>query len=143
MITPGLLLINIFFIWGSAVLFSVVLEWRLPIPLWAGLVFGVLLWLAGLMFAMQVTAERRRMRRGTAQPGTRLMGLVAHPYATARLMMNLGIGLAFRSWVTLIIAVLLYPVYTLLAKRRRSALSVNRRQLENLRRNYGPGRQRR
>ncbi len=140
MVTPGLLLINIFFIWGSAILFSVVLKWRLPIPLWAGVVFGIILWIAGLLFAMQVTAERRRLRRGTARPGTHLMGLVAHPYATSRLMMNLGIGLAFRSWVTLIIAVLLYPAYTLLAKRRRSALSVNQRQLENLRRNYGTGR---
>ncbi len=139
MVTPGLLLINTFFIWGSAILFSVVLEWRLPIPLWAGLVFGILLWIAGLLFAIQVTAERRRLRRGTARAGTRLMGLVAHPYATSRLMMNLGVALAFRSWVTLIIAVLLYPLYTMLARRRRSALSVNRRQLENLRRNYGPG----
>ncbi len=138
MVTPGLLLINTFFIWGSAILFSVVLKWRLPIPLWAGLVFGVLLWIAGLLFAIQVTAERRRMRRGTARAGTHLMGLVAHPYATSRLTMNLGVALAFRSWVTLIIAVLLYPLYTMLARRRRSALSVNRRQLENLRRNYGP-----
>ncbi len=143
MITPGLLALNILFIWGSAILFSMVLKWRLPIPLWAGMTFGVLLWIAGFLFAIQVTAERRRLRRGTARAGTHLMGLVAHPFATARLMMNLGIGLAFRSWVTLIIAVLLYPMYTLLARRRRSALSVNRRQLENLRRNYGPGRTRR
>ena len=143
MITPGLLLINVFFIWGSAILFSVVLNWRLPIPLWAGLVFGILLWMAGLLLAIKVTAERRRLRRGTARSGTHLMGLVAHPFATTRLMMNLGIALAFRSWVTLIIAVLLYPLYTMLAKRRRSALSVNRRQLENLRRNYGSSRSRR
>lgn len=143
MIAPGLLLVNIFFIWGSAILFGVVLKWRLPIPLWAGLVFGILLWIAGLLFAIQVTAERRRLRRGTARSGTHLMGLVAHPFATTRLMMNLGMALAFRSWVTLIIAILLYPMYTLMAKRRRSALSVNRRQLENLRRNYGSGRFRR
>ena len=143
MVTPGLLLINVFFIWGSAILFSLILKWRLPVPLWAGLVFGRLLWIAGSLLAILVRAERRRLRRGTARSGTHLMGLVAHPFATSRLMMNLGIALAFRSWVTLVIAILLYPTYTLLAKRRRSALSVNRRQLESLRRNYSPGRLRR
>ncbi len=55
-------------------------------------------------------------------------------------MMNLGVGLAFRSWPTLIVACLFYPVAVTVARRRNSTLAVTPRQLERLQRRHQSGR---
>ncbi|MHB8780464.1 MAG: hypothetical protein ACYC55_03645 [Candidatus Geothermincolia bacterium] len=138
--TPGLLLINLVLVWGSVVA-GLLLKWRLLfLPFWLAIPLGVLGWLAGLGVSCGARAERRRRRRNGGGGIPRFTGIAGYPFATARLMMNLGVGLAFRSWPTLIVACLFYPVAVAVAKRRNSTLAVTPRQLERLQRRHQSGR---
>ena len=109
-----------------AVLASIVVayaaDWRMPISPWIAAPAGLILWGSGLLYTLHLRGEiREAMERGTL-PSRRH----GYPMVEARAAMHLGAALGFRSWPTLIVAVVCAAVNLGLA------VSMRRRLLSRL-----------
>jgi len=100
-------------LWGS-VITGLAAGWRMGIPLPVAIPIGMAIWLLGLFYNFSVIQRRRRglalHRASLARRG--------YLRITARTAMNLGVAIGSRSWLTLIVAILLIPFYTAAARRR-------------------------
>jgi len=108
-------------LWGS-VITSLAAEWRINIPLPVAAALGVIIWLLGFLYNASMV---RRLRR---RPATHRSAITRRGYQRilARTIMNLGIAVGFRSWLTLIVAALLIPFYAAAARRRERYLDYMR-----------------
>jgi len=115
------ILLHFVLVWGS-IITGLAAGWRLPIPIVVSIPLGLMIWALGLLYNVSVT---RRYRRG---PATHRSALVRRSYQriAARTIMNLGIAIGFRSWLTLIVAALLIPFYASAANRRQRYLDYMR-----------------
>jgi hypothetical protein len=108
-------------LWGS-VLTGLLAGWRLPLSNLVAIPLGLLLWAAGLLFNIYVI---QRVRNSPPMRRSEMTGR-SYQRITARTLMNLGLGLLFRSWLTLIVAILLIPFYTAASRSRRRYLDYMR-----------------
>lgn len=108
-------------LWGS-VITGLAAGWRINIPLPVAVPLGVMIWLLGLLYNLSVIQRRQR---GLARHRSAL-ARSSYLRITARTIMNLGIALAFRSWLTLIFAVVIIPFYAAAARRRERYLDYMR-----------------
>jgi hypothetical protein len=115
------ILLHVILLWGS-VITGLAAGWRINIPLPVAIPLGAMIWMLGLLYNISVI---QRQRRGLA---THRAALARRGYLriTARTIMNLGIALGFRSWLTLIFAALLIPFYAAAARRRERYLDYMR-----------------
>lgn len=101
-------------IWAS-VATGLIAGWLLPLPVWVSMPLGFLLWVGGLLYNISsINRQRREPATHRAAEDHRIYQRIS-----ARTLMNLGIALAFRSWLTIIVAIVLIPLYTAAARRRR------------------------
>lgn len=112
-----IILLHLLAIWMS-VATSLMAGWSISLRPYITLPLGFMLWLLGFFFNLRLIETRRRKR------ATHSRAHVQESYRriTARTVMNLGIALAFRSWLTMIVAGLLIPLYIEAAKRQRMYL---------------------
>lgn len=116
-----IIVLHLILLWGS-VATGLVAGWRLPLSNLILVPLGIILWGAGLLYNMHnVKALRQR-------PALHRSALVRRSYRRilARTMMNLGIGLVFASWLTLIVSLVLIPIYSAAANKRRQYLEYMR-----------------
>lgn len=90
-------------------------NWRLPVSYAVAIPLGVILWGTALIYNLH---DVQKFRQSLASHRTALAHR-GYRRIAARTLMNLGIGLAFRSWLTLIVAAALVPFYIEAAKKRR------------------------
>ncbi len=116
-----IILLHFILLWGS-VITGLAAGWRINIPLAAAVPLGVMIWLLGLLYNLSVMQRQKRgpMRHRTAQTHRSLLRIAA------RTLMNLGVAAASRSWLTLIVAVIIIPFYTAAARRRERYLDYMR-----------------
>jgi hypothetical protein len=115
------ILLHFVLLWGS-VITSLAAGWRINMPLSVAIPLGIMVWLLGLIYNVSVI---RRQRQGAATHRT-AQAQRGYLRITARTIMNLGIAIGFRSWLTLIIAVILIPFYAAAARRRERYLDYMR-----------------
>lgn len=115
------IVLHFFLLWGS-VITGLAAGWRIPIPIYVSLPLGLMIWAVGLLYNLSAT---QRHRRG---PATHRAALARRGYQRiiARTIMNLGVAVGFRSWLTLIVAVILIPFYAAAARRRQRYLDYMR-----------------
>ncbi len=101
-------------LWGSIGI-GLMAGWKLPIANLVAIPLGIVLWAVGLTYNAY---NIRRMREKSAGHRTALARR-GYRRIVARTIMNLGFVLAFRSWLTLIVAIILIPFYVLAAHQRR------------------------
>ena len=108
-------------LWGS-VITGLAAGWRIPIPIAVAIPLGLMIWALGLLYNVSLTQHHRR------GPATHRTALARRSYQriAARTIMNLGVAIGFRSWLTLIVAALLIPFYAAAANRRRRYLDYMR-----------------
>ncbi len=108
-------------LWGS-VITGLTADWRMPVPIAVCVPLGIMIWALGLLYNLSAI---RHSRRGSA---THRAALARRSYQriTARTIMNLGIVVGFRSWLTLIVAAVLVPFYAAAARRRQRYLDYMR-----------------
>jgi hypothetical protein len=108
-------------LWGT-VATGFMAGWRLPISFVVAVPLGLLLWAAGFLYNLNYARQFKH-----ALPQHRA-ALARRGYwrIAARTTMNVGIGLGFRSWLTLVAAGLLIPFYAAAARRRRLYLDYMR-----------------
>jgi uncharacterized membrane protein len=113
-----ILFVHFIFLWGSVAL-GLAAGWRLPLPVWAASILGILIWFCGLLLNLStISRQRREIRRQAYRQG----GRINFPRIAARTLMNLGICVGFRSWFTLVVSILLLPLYVAAAHQRRRYL---------------------
>lgn len=112
-----IILLHILAIWMS-VATSLMAGWYLPLRLYVSFPLGFLTWCLGLFLNLRLIESYRR------NPATHSTAQVQKSYKriAARTLMNLGIALAFRSWLTMIFAGILIPFYARAARKRRMYL---------------------
>jgi hypothetical protein len=81
-----------------------------------------MIWLMGLLYNVSLI---RRQRMGKA-PHRTVLASRSYLRITARTVMNLGIVVGSRSWLTLIVAAILIPFYAAAARRRERYLDYMR-----------------
>lgn len=108
-------------LWGS-VITGLMADWRLPISILVAIPLGLLLWAAGFLFNMYV------IQRARQEPALHRAEMNRRRYQriAARTLMNVGVGLAFRSWLTLIVAAILIPFYAAASRSRQRYLEYMR-----------------
>jgi hypothetical protein len=115
------IILHFLLFWGS-VITGLAAGWRIGIPLAVAVPLGVLVWLTGFLYnAGIVRRQRQRLARHRSAATRR-----GYQRILARTVMNLGVALGFRSWLTLIIAALLIPFYAAAARRRERYLDYMR-----------------
>ena len=104
-------------LWGS-VLTGLVAGWRLPINNFLAIPLGLLLWALGFWFNMYV------IQRARQEPALNRAEMSRRRYLriAARTLMNIGVAVAFRSWLTLIVAAVLIPFYAAASRSRQRYL---------------------
>ncbi|MDI7252871.1 hypothetical protein [Candidatus Solincola sp.] len=104
-------------VWMS-VATSLMAGWSVPLRPYISLPLGVLIWLLGFFLNLRIMETQRRRK------ATHSRAHVQQSYRriAARTLMNLGIALGFRSWLTMVIACILIPFYLEAAKKRRMYL---------------------
>jgi hypothetical protein len=115
------IILHFVLLWGSVGI-GLMADWKLPISYLAAIPLGIFLWASGLLYNIY---SIRRMRDKPAGHRTAL-ARSGYRRIAARTMMNLGIGLAFRSWPTFLAAIILIPLYSLAASQRRHYLDYMR-----------------
>jgi MFS family permease len=111
------IVLHIIILWGS-VFAGLTAGWRLPFSYVVAIPLGLIIWGAGLLYNLyNIQRFRRRPARHQAELNRRVYQRIV-----ARTMMNLGIGLATRSLLTIIAAVVLIPIYIVAANKRRQYL---------------------
>jgi hypothetical protein len=115
------IILHFVLLWGS-VITSLAAGWRINMPLPVAIPLGVMLWLLGILYNFSVI---QRQRRGAATHRT-AQARRSYLRIAARTIMNVGVALAFRSWLTLIVAAILIPFYAAAARRRERYLDYMR-----------------
>ncbi|MDY6795503.1 MAG: hypothetical protein SWK76_09550 [Actinomycetota bacterium] len=112
-----ILVLHFLALWGS-VATSLMAGWLLPLSNWISLPLGMAVWLAGFTYNLY------SMKRYKNEPSQQRSTIARRGYhrITARTIMNLGVAVLFRSWFTLIIAVILVPFYMVALRRRQQYL---------------------
>lgn len=108
-------------LWGS-VITSLAATWRLPVPLAVAMPLGAALWACGFLVNVYAARQPGPVRPSYRSPFYRSSGRRIF----ARTIMNLGIALFFRAWLTIAVALVLVPLYALAAQRRRLYLDYMR-----------------
>jgi hypothetical protein len=108
-------------LWGS-VITSLAAGWRIPMPYYVSVPLGIIVFILGFLYNVSIV---NRYRHGEEM---HRLALARRGYQriAARTIMNIGVALGFRSWLTLIIALLLIPVYTSAIRRRQRYLDYMR-----------------
>jgi hypothetical protein len=108
-----MIVLHFLLVWGS-VITGLAAGWRVPVPIVISIPLGLMIWALGLLYNVSLI---QRHRRGLA---THRAAQARRSYQriTARTIMNLGVAIGFRSWLTLIAAVILIPFYASAARRR-------------------------
>lgn len=91
-------------VWGS-VLISMASQWRMPLPFGLAAGLGFTMWLVAMALN---TMRVNRFRTGAIRLSYRQR---ESSRILARTLMNLAISILFRSWLTLIVAFCLVPLY--------------------------------
>jgi hypothetical protein len=104
-------------VWLS-VITSQVAGWTLSVHPYLSLALGVMMWALGFLFNLRLIASSRSGAATHATAHARR----SYQRIAARTIMNLGIGIAFRSWLTLLVAGMLIPFYASAARQRRNYL---------------------
>ena len=112
-----LILIHFVLLWGS-VATGLMTGWQLPLSYLVAVPLGIVLWACGLLYNIY---NIRSIRENPPLHRT-AYARIGYKRIAARTVMNLGIGLACLSWLTLIISFLLIPIYAVAANRRRQYL---------------------
>lgn len=109
-----IILLHFVLMWMS-VATSLMAGWSMPLRPYISLPLGLIIWLLGFFLNLRVMETQRRRR------ATHSRAHVQQSYRriAARTVMNLGIALGFRSWLTMLIAGILIPFYFEAAKRQR------------------------
>ncbi len=112
-----IILLHFLLLWGS-VITGLASQWHIPLPFAVSIPLGTMIWLLGVLYNLST------LRRHRLNPEARRTALQRRAYQriAARTVMNLGVGLASRSWLTLIVSVLLIPLYANAARRRQQYL---------------------
>lgn len=94
---------------------SLMAGWSIPLRPYISLPLGLLIWLLGFFLNLRIMDAQRRRK------ATHSRAHVQQSYRriAARTVMNLGIALGFRSWLTMLLAGILIPFYFEAAKRQR------------------------
>ena len=97
---------------------GLVAGWRLPINNFLAIPLGLLLWALGFWFNMYVIQKARQ------EPALHRVEMNRRRYQriAARTLMNIGVAVAFRSWLTLIVAAVLIPFYAAASRSRQRYL---------------------
>jgi hypothetical protein len=108
-------------LWGS-VITSTIAGWRLPISWSISLPLGLVLWASGFLYNLYTIKQAGRGRQRSG------MGMARRSYQRifARVVMNLGVGLSFGSWLTMIAGIALAPFYVSAARKRMQYLDYMR-----------------
>ncbi|NPV58684.1 MAG: hypothetical protein HPY75_03345 [Actinobacteria bacterium] len=112
-----IILLHFLLLWGS-VITGLASQWRIPLPLYLSLPMGAMIWLLGVFYNLSTL---RRQRLNAESHRLAVQKRVYHRIA-ARTVMNLGVVVASRSWLTLIVTALLIPLYANAARRRQQYL---------------------
>ena len=115
------ILVHFGLLWGS-VITSLAAGWRIPMPLYVSAPLGIIVFVLGLLYNISVV---NRYRRGEEMHRLSLSRR-GYQRIAARTVMNVGVALGFRSWLTLIIALLLIPIYASAIRRRQRYLDYMR-----------------
>ena len=115
------ILLHFVLLWGS-VITGLAAGWRINIPLSVAIPIGAMIWLMGFLYNVSLI---QRQRRGIA-PHRTVLASRSYLRITARTVMNLGIAVGSRSWLTLIVAAILIPFYAAAARRRERYLDYMR-----------------
>ncbi len=115
------ILVHFGLLWGTVII-SLAAGWIIPMPPYVAIPLGIILWLLGLLYNVSII---NRHRRGGEMHSIALARR-GYQRIVARTVMNLGVALGFRSWLTVIIALLLIPVYTSAIRRRQRYLDYMR-----------------
>ena len=94
----------------------------MPIPIVVSIPLGVMIWALGLLYNL---SAKQRYRRGLATHRS-AQSRRSYQRITARTIMNLGVAVGFRSWLTLLVAIILIPFYATAARRRQRYLDYMR-----------------
>lgn len=111
------ILLHLLLLWGS-VITGLASQWRIPLPLSLSLPLGAMIWLLGVFYNLRTL---RRQRFIAESHRLAVQKRLYHRIA-ARTVMNLGVVVASRSWLTLIVTALLIPLYANAARRRQQYL---------------------
>jgi len=84
----------------ASVLIAYVTHWRMPISPWIAAPTGLVLWACGFMYTMYLRGKWKEAAERHERPARRR----GFPFVEARAAMHLGVALGFRSWPTLIVA---------------------------------------
>jgi len=115
-----LIVLHFMLLWGSVIL-GLVAGLLLPISNLISIPLGVILWALGFFYNFHLIQTRRpyNLHRPTA-------GQKSYERIVARTLMNLGIAFGFRSWLTIITAVILILLYAWVARRKKEYLDFRR-----------------
>ena len=112
-----IILLHFLALWGS-VITGLASRWRVPVPFAVSIPLGAMIWLVGFLYNLNAL---RSQRTGGASHRAALQRRTYRRIG-ARTVMNLGVALAFRSWLTVIVSFLLVPLYANAARRRQQYL---------------------
>ncbi len=111
-----LVILHFMLLWGSVIL-GLVAGLLLPISNLISIPLGVILWGLGFFYNYHLIQTRRPYN-----PHRPTAGQKSYERIVARTLMNLGIAFGFRSWLTIIAAVILIPPYAWVAGKKREYL---------------------
>ena len=101
-------------LWGS-VITGLIAGWSLPISYVVTIPLGLALWAVGFLYNLFTMGRFKRGRLLYREALTRR----GYQRIFARTVMNLGVAMFFRSWLAILAAFLLIPLYSTAARRRR------------------------
>jgi len=111
------IVLHFLLLWAS-VITGLAAGWNMPIPIVVSAPLGLMLWALGFLYNL---SANQRYRRGVATHRS-AQARRSYQRITARTIMNLGVAVGFRSWLTLLVAILLIPFYATAARRRQRSL---------------------
>jgi len=115
------IVLHFLLLWAS-VITGLAAGWLMPIPIIVSIPLGLMIWALGLFYNI---GANQRYRRGLATHRS-AQARRSYQRITARTIMNLGIAVSFRSWLTLLVAIILIPFYATAARRRQRYLDYMR-----------------
>jgi hypothetical protein len=112
--------LHFFLLWGTVII-GLAAGLLLPVSKLIAIPLGVVLWILGFLYNFHLMQRRRVRNLHSHLSSSRSNGRIA-----ARSLMNLGIAFGFRSWLTIIAAFILIPLYMWAVARRREYLDFAR-----------------
>jgi hypothetical protein len=116
-----IIIMHFVLLWGS-VITGLAAGWHMPVPYSISIPLGFMIWALGFLYNLSAS---RRSKRGTASHRAALARR-SYQRITARTIMNLGVAVGSRSWLTLIVTAFLVPFYASAARRRQRYLDYMR-----------------